>query len=148
MRYQTAPLPVISHDVAPPANPRKIQGYGGAEVSVRVWLDDLRDPRLPHIQAGYGSRGDEVWVKTVPEALALLRTGAVCWISLDNDLGEGEAEGYEVACFIEQAAWSGALEPLEVHAHSDNCVAGPRMRAAIDNARRYWAAGSPGRDQA
>lgn len=105
---------------------------------MRVWLDDLRDPRLPHIQSGYGSRGDEVWVKTVEEAVGLLRTGRVTWISLDNDLGEGLAEGYEVACFIEEAAFFGALEPLEVFAHSDNAVANPRMQAAIDNAQRYW----------
>ena len=64
---------------------------------MRVWLDDLRDPTLPHIQ-----------------------------------------EGYEVACFIEQAAFTGDLAPLTVHAHSDNAVASPRMRAAIENARRYW----------
>ncbi len=113
---------------------------------MRVWLDDLRDPTLPHIQSGYGSEGDEVWVKTVPEALALLQTGQVRWISLDNDLGEGQEEGYAVACFIEESAWSGALAELEVYAHSDNSVANPRMRAAIANARRYWAAGSPGRE--
>lgn len=105
---------------------------------MRVWLDDLRDPRLPHIQAGYGSRGDEVWVKTVEEAIALLKTEAVTWISLDNDLGEGLAEGYMVARFIEEAAFFQTLAPLEVHAHSDNCVANPRMQAAISNAHRYW----------
>ncbi|MFT5679648.1 MAG: hypothetical protein ACI8RZ_000552 [Myxococcota bacterium] len=112
---------------------------------MRVWLDDLRDPTLAHIQAGYGSTGDEVWVKTVPEVMALLKTGQVRSISLDNDLGEGEVEGYAVACFIEEAAWMGTLAPLEVFAHSDNSVANPRMRAAIGNAQRYWAAGSPGR---
>ena len=111
---------------------------------MRVWLDDLRDPTQPHIQAGYGSRGDEVWVKTVPEAIALLETGQVQWISLDNDLGEGMEEGYAVACFIEEAAWSGTLAPLTVFAHSDNAVANPRMRRAIQNAERYWARRSGG----
>lgn len=112
---------------------------------MRVWLDDIRDPTLPHIQAGYGSTGDEVWVKTVPEAMALLKTGKVRWISLDNDLGEGEPEGYAVACFIEEAAWLGTLDRLTVYAHSDNSVANPRMRSAIANAQKYWSAGSPGR---
>ena len=36
---------------------------------MRVWLDDLRDPAAPHIQRGYGSRGDEVWVTTAEQAI-------------------------------------------------------------------------------
>lgn len=105
---------------------------------MRVWLDDLRDPRLASIQAGYGAEGNEVWVKTVEEAIALLKTGRVTWISLDNDLGEGVEEGYTVACFIEEAAYFGTLGRLEVYAHSDNSVANPKMRQAIKNAQRYW----------
>lgn len=76
----------------------------------KVWLDDLRDPKDPFIQTNYGADGTEVWVKSVQEALTLLETGTVTSISLDNDL------------------W----------AHSDNCVANPRMRKAIENAYRYW----------
>jgi len=81
-----------------------------------------------------------VWVFTTAEAIALLESGSVTWISLDNDLGEGEPEGYTVACWIEERAYFGTLDRLEVFAHSDNTVANPKMRAAIKNARRYWAA--------
>ena len=55
---------------------------------MRVWLDDLRDPARYPV-------GEVVWVKTAPAAIALLETGQVSWISLDNDLGEDEPEGAE-----------------------------------------------------
>lgn len=105
---------------------------------MRVWLDDIRDPTSPTIQQGYGASGDEVWVKTVAEALDLLRTGKVKWISLDHDLGEGEPEGHEVSNWIEENAFHGTLDRLDVYVHSDNTVEAPKMRQAIRNANRFW----------
>ena len=104
----------------------------------KVWLDDLRDPKDPFIQTNYGADGTEVWVNSVEEAITLLETGAVTSISLDNDLGEGLPEGYDVALWLEEAAFFNRIPRLEIWAHSDNCVANPKMRKAIENAYRYW----------
>ena len=54
---------------------------------MKVWLDDLRNPLDPYYQKKYGAAGNEVWVKSVEEAITLLKKGEVESISLDNDLG-------------------------------------------------------------
>ncbi len=105
---------------------------------MRVWLDDIRDPADSDIRRGFGSVGDEVWVKTVEEAIGLLRSGEVTSISLDNDLGEGLGEGYGVALWVEEQAFLGNLQPLTIMAHTQNPVARGKMYAAFKNARRYW----------
>lgn len=132
---------------------------------MRVWLDDLRDPRDPQIQKKFGAQGDEIWVKSPLDAIDLLLTGSVTSISLDNDLGEPPfenvlprpggvpltnhpsadmREGYSVADWIEEQAFHGSLPACEVKAHSANPVASERMRVAIRNAYRYWARSSKG----
>jgi len=112
---------------------------------MKIWLDDIRNPTEEYYQIHYGACGDEVWVKTVEEAILLLEAGGVESISLDNDLGDGQREGYEVACWIEEQAFQtrynsspGLLKPLQIFAHSDNSVANPKMRQAIANAYRFW----------
>lgn len=105
---------------------------------MRVWLDDERDPTNPEIQARFGAHGDEVWVTTVEAAILTLEVGNVESISLDNDLGEGCAEGHKVAEWIEEQAFHGRIPPLDVFVHSANPVRAQDMRAAIVNARRFW----------
>jgi hypothetical protein len=54
-------------------------------------------------------------------------------ISLDNDLGDGRMEGYQVLDWLESL-----LIPVEfgIHIHSANSVARERMRAIIQ--RNGW----------
>lgn len=106
---------------------------------MHVWLDDIRDPTQRGYQLSHGARGDEIWVKTVPEALALLQKGGVESISLDNDLGEDqELEGRWLAAWIEEQAFHGTLDPIDVFVHSDNVAANKEMRYAIANAKHFW----------
>jgi len=105
---------------------------------MRVWLDDERDPTDPKIQELFGAVGDEVWVKTVSEALEFLRGGEVESISLDNDLGLNQEEGYKVADWIEEKAHEGRLLPLDVFIHSANSARRSSMKMATQNAITFW----------
>lgn len=105
---------------------------------MRVWLDDDRDPSDPLIIKGFGSAPDMVWVKTPYDAVSLLKTGEVTWISLDNDLGPDVTEGYTVAQWIERQAFFGKVKRLTVRVHSQNSVRRKDMEAAIRNMDRYW----------
>ena len=97
--------------------------------TLRLWLDDCRPMPV----------GWDVSVPTAPDAIALLASGAVTAISLDHDLGPVEAgTGYDVACWIEQAAHEGRIAQLEWSLHTDNPVGRERMRAALINADRFW----------
>jgi hypothetical protein len=101
---------------------------------INLWIDDVRNPAVfsPHYEW--------VWVKTAPAAIAALETGAVERISLDHDLGLGDAigSGYTVAKFIEEAAFLGNIPRLNWSLHSQNPVGVTNMRAALTNADRYW----------
>lgn len=97
-----------------------------------VWLDDER-PAPP----GW------VHVKTANEAISLLRTGKVERISLDHDLGETEGwadvgNGYQVACWIEEAASNGSLSEVSCSVHSANPVGREKMKAALRKAYEAW----------
>jgi hypothetical protein len=101
---------------------------------INLWLDDVRDPAVhsPHY--------DWLWVKTAPAAIAVLETGAVERLSLDHDLGLGDAigNGYTVAKYVEEAAYLRKIPQLEWYVHSQNSVGVASMKAALNNADRYW----------
>ena len=95
---------------------------------LKVWLDDER--KMP---------GDfDTHAKTADEAIALLVSGGVELISLDHDLGEGAKTGYDVARWIERAAQSKTLKPVQVLYHTQNPVGKENMRAAIRAAMGWW----------
>lgn len=97
--------------------------------ALHVWLDDLRP-----IRPGYNALA-----KTADEAIKLLKTGRVESISLDHDLGPPEAgTGYDVAQWIEEAAYHGKLQRLSWNIHSANPVGVNNMRQALTNADRFW----------
>ncbi|MBE0430081.1 MAG: hypothetical protein IBX61_09470 [Thermoleophilia bacterium] len=97
---------------------------------MKVWLDD----ELP-MPDGYDQH-----VKTSVEAIALLVNERVRLISLDHDLGEERnGSGYDVAKFIEQAAYMGTISPIVVRIHSANPVGRARMEQAIARAQEFWA---------
>jgi hypothetical protein len=94
---------------------------------MRVYLDDLR-PAPP---------GFDVLVRSAAEALAILQTGQVTFLSFDHDLGTEET-GYTVAKWIEQAAFAGALRSIGWAVHSANPVGRGNIEAAMRNAERFW----------
>ena len=88
-----------------------------AQTGIKLWLDDNRDPKDPKIQNLFGSTGDEVWVKTMDEAIKYILQGNVEFISFDHDLdneGENPSEktGYDLANWIEEKAFDGTLNPI------------------------------------
>lgn len=97
---------------------------------LRLWLDD--------------ERPCPVWfnkhVVSAPEAIKALReaNGQISLVSLDHDLGENKGNGYDVAYYIEQAAFDNLLPPFECTIHTANPVARKRMQQALENAARFW----------
>jgi len=97
---------------------------------INLWLDDIRP--MP--------KNYNLHVYTAQAAIAALETGTVEEISLDHDLGDEAAvgSGYQVACWIEEAAYLNKIPKLEWHIHSQNAVGAANMRRALMNATRYW----------
>jgi hypothetical protein len=94
-----------------------------------LWLDDVRP--MPD--------GFDIHVKTAHEAIAVLKTAKIKKVSLDHDLGdEANGTGYDVARWIEEAAFNGELAPLDWAVHSQNPVGVEKMKQALQNADRFW----------
>jgi len=111
--------------------------YKMAQSEIRLWLDDVRDPQDPNIQEKFGAEGNEIWVKTMPEAISYLNQGNVSFISFDNDLGE-ELEGYHLANWIEEKDFDGTLYPLGWNVHSRNPVGSSKIVNAMTSAEEFW----------
>lgn len=100
---------------------------------IAVWLDDLRP--MPG--------NFDLHVHTAQEAINILKTNTVEYISLDHDLGlpdesSDPGTGYDVAKFIEESAFDGTLDPLSYNVHSANPIGRERMIQALMNADRFW----------
>ena len=96
---------------------------------MKLWLDDYRE-------APEGWR----WVKTARQAITVLAKGEVTHVSLDHDLGPKEkvGDGYEVAVFIEAAAYKKTIPPMEMVVHTQNSSRGDMMMSALRNAIKFW----------
>src|SRR3990167_6160854 len=92
----------------------------------RLWVDDIRP--MPE--------GFDLWAKTANEAVALLLMNTVGFVSFDHDLGG--STGYEVAKWVEQAAFEGLIGPFEWEVHSSNPVGRQNIEAALRKAEQYW----------
>lgn len=96
---------------------------------MKLWVDDLR--KMPD--------NFDYHAKTANEAIMMLQTHAFTEISLDHDLGEPSAgTGYDVAKWIEKAAYFRFINPLKIHLHTDNPVGRQNMTLAITSACRFW----------
>jgi hypothetical protein len=84
--------------------------------------------------------GFDVHVRTAEEATRHLASGQVKFVSLDHDLGENLQTGYDLAKWIEKAAYEGVLPPLSWAIHSANPVGRQSMEQAMRNADRFWLA--------
>jgi hypothetical protein len=103
------------------------------ESGTRVWLDDVRPE-------------PEGWTRayTARDAIELLEAGDVKEISLDHDLGDEATcgNGYQVACWIEEAVATRGFVPPTIGIHSANVVGRERMQRAIESIERLRAMGS------
>lgn len=96
-------------------------GDADQRVVLRVWLDDVRRPPSE----------DWTWVKSVDQAIAILAGGAVCEISLDNDLHPFVRDGLEVCEWMHaNDVWPGV-----VHVHTDNRFASTKMCGLLQRSR-------------
>jgi len=96
---------------------------------MKVWLDDYRD-----MPAAF-----DVHAKNFADAMSLLASGDVTFISLDHDLGyPNDGSGYDVAKWIEAQARLGNLKRLKWDIHSANPVGVKNIRAALEQADKFW----------
>ena len=96
---------------------------------MKVWLDDKLESYRP-APAGW------VGVKTAQEAIALLRTGKVEELSLDNDLGDEAiaGSGCDVLEWLEkETAMHGFIPPPTIVVHGANASVYPKMLHAISS---------------
>ncbi len=92
---------------------------------MRIYLDDLRAP----------PEGFRL-CRTAQEAIALLRSGVVTFMSFDHDLGT-VLTGYDVACCIECEVYAGRIRCPEWTVHSANPVGRDHINAAMNSAKRF-----------
>lgn len=94
---------------------------------MKIYLDDIRD-----CPDGF------ILCRTAEEAIALIKTGQVTFISFDHDLGT-ELTGYDVAKFIEEAYIMGELKLFpQWRIHSANPVGVRNIMAALLKAEGYF----------
>lgn len=101
----------------------------------KLWLDDCR-PK-PNDEMGV----KWLWYTTAEAMIEDLKhyfnwspvVDTIELISLDNDLGEGNMEGYKVLDWLESLLIG---VPFSIHIHTSNPVARERMRATIQ--RNGW----------
>ena len=96
---------------------------------MKIWLDDLRP--MPNTF--------DIHIKTAQKCINILKTQKVTHISFDHDLGLEECgTGYDVAKYIEEAAYFGMLTPVQWFVHSANPQGKRNITAAMMNAEKYW----------
>lgn len=93
---------------------------------IKIYLDDER-------------KEPEGWDRTytVEQTIFWLGSRRVTHLSLDNDLGEGKAEGYHVLDWLEEKIYFDKTFPLpEIQVHSANASRVEYMRRAAKNIER------------
>ena len=81
----------------------------------------------------------EGWTRTftVAQTIAHLETRKVTHLSLDNDLGLGQEEGYKVMDWLEETVYNDMTFPLpEVTIHSSNASRVEYMQRALRSIER------------
>lgn len=105
---------------------------------MKIWLDDERNPHEPYWIREKSSSIDMVWIKDPQEAIRLIETGSVTFISLDHDLGT-ELTGYDVAKVIARLAYFKSIPKIEWRIHTDNPVGFKNILQTLLKANEYWA---------
>lgn len=74
---------------------------------------------------------------TVAETIETLKTRTVTHLSLDNDLGENQPEGYKVLDWLEETIYNDCTFPLpEITVHSSNASRVQYMHRALSSIER------------
>lgn len=74
---------------------------------------------------------------TVAETIAALKTRTVTHLSLDNDLGWGQEEGYKVMDWLEEKVFNDSTFPMpEITIHSSNASRVEYMQRALRSIER------------
>ena len=103
---------------------------------MRLWLDDDPNRAVPP--------GFDIVVRTAKEAIDWIASGEIDEISLDHDLGLTKdlgydpGTGYDVAKWVEEQAYKGALPRIKWSVHSANPAGASRMKSALQSAERFW----------
>lgn len=93
---------------------------------MKLYLDDIR-PTPIGWERSY----------TVEETIDKLKTRTITYLSLDNDLGEGLLEGYNVLNWLEEVIFNDPTFPIpEITIHSSNESRKHLMLLAIDSIKR------------
>lgn len=93
---------------------------------MRLYMDDIR-------------KAPDGWqhTYTVKDTIHLLETRMVTHLSLDNDLGEGQPEGYKVLDWLEEIVYNDVTFPIpEITIHSSNAARVDYMFRALKNIER------------
>ena len=103
--------------------------FESVEDNIKLWLDDIR-PMPPTFNT---------YVKTAKEAIKYLESDKVTEISFDHDLGEPEnGTGYDVAKWIEEAAYYKKIKPIKWQVHSANPIGAKNIENAMRMAEQFW----------
>lgn len=93
---------------------------------MRIYMDDERVT-----PAGWSR------TYTVAATIELLETRSVTHLSLDNDLGENQPEGYKVLDWLEETVFNDETFPMpEVYVHSANPIRVEHMRRTLSSIER------------
>jgi hypothetical protein len=103
---------------------------------MRVWLDDTRKPPEFDLISGKSLKWDFV-ADNADQAIGILSTGQVTYMSFDHDLGYG-LTGYDVAKFAENLARQGKIPRFIWAVHSSNPAGAKNIKLALMSAERYW----------
>lgn len=98
-----------------------------SDKKIRLWLDDIR--QIPD--------DFDVWVKNPRQAISIITSKKVEFISFDHDLGHN-LTGYDVAKVIELGANMDILDPIGWEIHSANPVGRKNIEMAMISAERFW----------
>lgn len=116
---------------------------------MRIYLDDHR-PTPEFLEVDRYEDNPRTYTHrcyTAQEAIDLLKTGEVEFISFDHDLGDCEpgCSGYDVAKYIEAAVWQGWIPMPNYAIHSANPVGVKNIDAAMRSAAaaRCWETEEP-----
>jgi len=97
-----------------------------------LWVDDIRP--MPE--------GFDIWAKNYNDAIMALKSGQITHVSFDHDLSDIkkgiEKTGYDIAIWVEEAAYNKKIPKLTYAVHSANPVGAAKIELAMRNAERYW----------
>ena len=102
---------------------------------MKIWLDDqLDDPSTPnrHVPEGFVGAKNAVDFKRLVEQ-AVENGEVIEEIHLDNDLGEGEIEGYQLLEWLKENYPEIVVDgKTEINIHSENSVRREHMRKQLE----------------